>query len=285
MAKFGMVGQILTIWETCASAAAGIAFAGREQKLKSIFLKSVFVTLLFIAITMALVLTVIPLSGGTAGAAAYILPVVCPLLIDLPFAFHNFWQREKLKLAHQELSHAHAQLAAAHRRLSEKASRDEMTGMLNRENFFAALDGSRRKSDRGALLIIDADHFKRINDNFGHLTGDQALLQIASAISRGVRSGDVLGRIGGEEFGAFLVGASQDEAKLVAERIRSEVERLCFQPDEKRQVPLTVSIGGTTCPPEANVSDLMRAADERLYEAKRRGRNLAIFDNGLPQAA
>lgn len=253
--------------------------------MKSIFLKAGFVTLFCIVVTLAIVLTGIPLLGGTIDAAAYVFPVLCSLLIAFPFAFHTFWQRERLKLAHQDLSRAHAQLAAAHRRLSEKASRDEMTGMLNRETFFAALDGSRRKNDRGALLIIDADHFKRINDNFGHLTGDQALLQIASAISRGVRRGDILGRIGGEEFGAFLVGATQEEAKLVAERIRSEVERLCFQPDDERHVPLTVSIGGTTCAPDANVSDLMRAADKRLYEAKRRGRNLAVFDKGVSEAA
>ena len=253
--------------------------------MKSVFLKSGFVTLLSIVITMALVLAIIPLLGGTIDAAAYILPVLCPVLIAFPFSFHTFWQREKLRLAHADLSRAHAQLAAAHRRLSEKASRDEMTGMLNRENFFAALDGSRRKNDRGALLIIDADHFKRINDSFGHLTGDQALLQIAAAITRGVRSGDILGRIGGEEFGAFLVGASEEEAKLVAERIRSEVERLRFQPNDEPAVPLTVSIGGTNCGSEANVSELMRAADLRLYEAKRRGRNRAIFDTGISEAA
>ncbi|MEJ6781881.1 GGDEF domain-containing protein [Aminobacter sp. Piv2-1] len=234
---------------------------------------------------MVIVLSVITLLGGTIDKAAYILPILCPLLIGFPFAFHNFWQREKLRLAHEELTVAHGQLAAAHKRLSEKASRDEMTGMLNRENFFAALDGSRRRSDRGALLIIDADHFKRINDNFGHLTGDQALLMIAGAIRGAVRSGDVLGRIGGEEFAAFLVGASQDEAKLVAERIRAEVELLRFKPEEGRVVPLTVSIGGTNCATDANVSELMRTADKWLYEAKNRGRNLALLDTGIPEAA
>ncbi|TIT45596.1 MAG: GGDEF domain-containing protein, partial [Mesorhizobium sp.] len=180
---------------------------------------------------------------------------------------------------------AHAQLAAAHRRLAEKASRDDMTGMLNRESFFAALDGSRRKSDRGALLIIDADHFKTINDNFGHLTGDDALLLIASAIERGVRSGDVLGRIGGEEFGAFLTGATEQEAKRVAERIRREVELIRFRPVDERTIPLTVSIGGTVCGEDVNVSELMRAADRRLYQAKHAGRNLTILDTDISEAA
>ena len=253
--------------------------------MKSVILKTAAVTLISILGSLALALTIVPALGGTVGAIGWLMCFVCPLFIATPLGFFTFLQGQKLKVAHDDLTRAHAQLAAAHRRLSEKASRDEMTGMLNRENFFAALDGSRRKSDRGALLIIDADHFKQINDSFGHLTGDQALLQIAAAITRGVRSGDILGRIGGEEFGAFLVGASEDEAKLVAERIRSEVERLRFQPNDEPAVSLTVSIGGTKCESEANVSELMRAADKRLYEAKRRGRNQAIFDMGVSEAA
>ena len=128
--------------------------------MKSVFLKSTFVTAVSIVGSLALVLTIVPALGGVTGPLAWLMCVLCPLFIAFPLAFHTFWQSEKLKVAHDELTRAHAQLAAAHRRLSEKASRDEMTGMLNRENFFAALDGSRRKSDRGALLIIDADHFK-----------------------------------------------------------------------------------------------------------------------------
>ncbi|RVC08376.1 GGDEF domain-containing protein, partial [Mesorhizobium sp. M7A.F.Ca.AU.001.01.1.1] len=127
--------------------------------------------------------------------------------------------------------------------------------------------------------------FKTINDNFGHLTGDDALLLIASAIQRGVRSGDVLGRIGGEEFGAFLVGATEQEAKRVAERIRREVELIRFRPVDERTIPLTVSIGGTVCGEEASVSELMRAADRRLYQAKHQGRNLTIIDTGISEAA
>ena len=153
----------------------------------------------------------------------------------------HFQHRLRFAYRHFPLTeiHPHAQLAAAHRRLEEKAARDDMTGMLNRESFFATLDGSRRESDRGALLIVDADHFKSINDRYGHLTGDDALLLIAAAIRRGVRSGDVLGRIGGEEFGAFLVGANESEASRIAERIRREVELIRFRPVDERTVPLT----------------------------------------------
>lgn len=250
-----------------------------------IFLKSTAVAFSSLLASLLITITLVPALGGVVDGNAWLMLTICPLAIAWPASAYTFWQSEKLKRAHRDLARSHAALAAAHRRLEEKASRDPMTGMLNRENFFAALDRSRRRTDRGALLIIDADHFKRINDNFGHLTGDKALLDIAAAITRAVRAGDVLGRIGGEEFAAFLVGASDQEAVSVAERVRREVELIRFQPEDERVVPLTVSIGGTQCVQDANVSELMRAADKRLYEAKNRGRNLAIFDDGIPAAA
>jgi diguanylate cyclase (GGDEF)-like protein len=250
-----------------------------------IFLKSTAVPFSSLAASLLLAILVVPALGGVVDGNAWLMLTICPLAIAWPASAYTFWQGEKLKNAHRDLARAHAQLAATHRRLEEKASRDTMTGMLNRETFFAALEGSRHKSERGALLIIDADHFKKINDSFGHLTGDTALLEIAAAISRAVRAGDVLGRIGGEEFAAFLVGANEKEAIRVSERIRREVELIRFKPMDERIVPLTVSIGGTTCAFDANVSELMRAADKRLYEAKSRGRNLAIFDEGVSAAA
>ena len=243
-----------------------------------IFLKSMAVAFSSLAASVLLALIIVPAIGGSIDGNAWLMLTICPLAIAWPASAFTFWQGEKLKRAHGDLARAHAELADAHAKLEEKSRRDPMTGMLNRETFFAALDRSRRKSDRGALLIIDADHFKKINDSFGHLTGDKALLEIAAAISRAVRSGDILGRIGGEEFAAFLMGASDQEAIRVAERVRHEVELIRFQPMDERVVPLTVSIGGTLCKIDANVSELMRAADKHLYEAKNRGRNLAIFD-------
>ncbi len=253
--------------------------------MSQIFLKSTLVAISSLVASLVLAISVVTALGGVIQGNAWLMLTICPLMVSWPASALSFWQSERLKAAHRDLARTHAQLAAAHRRLADKASRDDMTGMLNRETFFAALDGSRRKADRGALLIIDADHFKKINDNFGHLTGDAALLEIAAAISRAIRGGDILGRIGGEEFGAFLVGASDQEAERVAERIRLEVELIRFRPQDERTVPLTVSIGGTPCAPDANVSELMRAADKRLYEAKNRGRNLAIFAGDIAEAA
>ena len=250
-----------------------------------IFLKSAAIAFASVAASLLLTLIIVPAMGFSVNRTIWLTSTVCPLALAWIAGAYTFWHSDKLKNAHRDLARAHAQLAAAHRRLAEKASRDDMTGMLNRESFFAALDGSRRKSDRGALLIIDADHFKAINDSYGHLTGDEALLLIASAIERGVRGGDVLGRIGGEEFGAFLIGATEQEAKRVAERIRREVELIRFRPVDERTVPLTVSIGGTVCGEDSNVSELMRAADQRLYQAKHRGRNLTILDKDVSEAA
>jgi diguanylate cyclase (GGDEF)-like protein len=277
--------QILAIAERSPSALAGTEAVLWESAMNRLFLKSAAVACASVAVSLLLTLIIMPALGVPLSRAIWLTCTVFPLILAWVASATTFWQTDRLKSAHRELARAHAQLATAHRRLSEKASRDDMTGMLNRESFFAVLDGSRRKSDRGALLIIDADHFKIINDSYGHLTGDEALLQIASAIERGVRSGDVLGRIGGEEFAAFLVGATAQEAKRVAERVRREVELIRFRPVDERTVPLTVSIGGTTCGEGVNVSELMRAADRRLYEAKHRGRNLSILDRDVSEAA
>ncbi len=246
--------------------------------MKNVIKKAMLVALGSAGASASMTAVALPLLGGSFSGNAVLLSILCPIVIAFPASAYTTWQADRLRTAHGALARAHAELSAAHRRLAEKARRDDMTGMLNREAFFGTLDGSRRKTDRGALLIIDADHFKRINDTHGHLVGDQALLKIAAAISRAVRTGDILGRIGGEEFGAFLVGATDQEATHVAERIRREVEAIRFRPDGSATLPLTVSIGGTGCGPDSSVSELMRAADKRLYEAKQGGRNLSVFE-------
>jgi diguanylate cyclase (GGDEF)-like protein len=252
--------------------------------MNSIALRSGCVALCSALASFVIVWVVLSARGGTMDGNALLMSLLCPILIAWPASAHTLSQHDRLKAAHRELARTHAQLAAAHRRLAEKASRDEMTGMLKREAFFGTLDASRRRTDRGALLIIDADHFKKINDTHGHLAGDEALLAICAAIRRGVRESDVLGRIGGEEFGALLVGATAADALRVAERIRTEVEALRFCPTDGDVIPLTVSIGGILCSRDASVSELMRAADKRLYEAKNRGRNRAVTEP-MPAAA
>ncbi len=150
--------------------------------------------------------------------------IVCPLLIAWPASAYTFWQSDRLKAAHRDLARAHAQLAAAHRRLADKARRDDMTGMLNRESFFAALEHSRRRSDRGALLIIDADHFKAINDSYGHLTGDEALLLIAAAIKDACAPATFSGASAARSSARSWSAPASRRRASWPERIRGEVE-------------------------------------------------------------
>lgn len=243
--------------------------------MRRIFIKATLATLFSIAGSLLAAVTVVPAMGGIVDGNAWLMCILCPMLVAFPASSYTFWQSERLRAAHRELSAALSSLAEAHRQLGERARRDGMTGLLNRESFLSELD--QRRLEPGALLFIDVDNFKTINDEHGHLAGDEALLAVCAAVRSGLRDGDVVARIGGEEFAALLIGAGEDEAMLVAERIRSEVEAICFRPDRSAVVPLTVSIGGTPLAAGASVSDHMRAADARLYAAKRSGRNRSVF--------
>ena len=222
----------------------------------------------------SLLITVVVVQGQMDGTA-WLLSTICPLVIAFPSGMFFFWQREKLGNALHELSIVHAELAAMHRQLMHKAKHDNQTGLLNRESLVAALDTVSR-SGLGCLLVIDADRFKDVNDKHGHPVGDLALVEIAAALRRGVRAGDSVGRVGGEEFAVVLPGAGEVEAAAVAERIRKEVERIDFRPGGI-VVPLTVSLGGVAFYCGARSSAVLKIADERLYQAKRQGRNRAVL--------
>ena len=237
------------------------------------------------AASFLLVITLVPAIGGVVEGNAILMTLVCPLVIAFPASLHTLWQKQRLgnalaelMKAHDQLADAHVQLAEAHARLSEKSRHDDMTGLLNRETFFASLKHARRRTDTGVLLIVDADNFKFINDTYGHQEGDVALLLIAEAIAKSVRDGDLVGRIGGEEFAAFLGGLDREEAMIAAERIRLSVEAIKFSPKAGTYLPLSVSIGAARLRPHVGWSDVFREADRRLYEAKRRGRNRVIFE-------
>ncbi len=213
--------------------------------------------------------------------AVLLMPALVAFVVSYAVALRN----KELNEALGNLDSANRQLERAYAMLQTKSSTDSMTGMLNREAFFGALEKFRRKSDSGALLIIDADHFKSINDNFGHLTGDEALILITDAVVKSVRDCDILGRIGGEEFGVYLAGAAIDDVRTVAERIRHAVEKAEFFPRANVKRALTVSIGGAMVTPGATISEIMRQADMRLYQAKNAGRNRVILESYEAEAA
>jgi diguanylate cyclase (GGDEF)-like protein len=260
--------------------------------MQRILFRTAAITLASVIASLAVGALLMPLLGGKLGPVAIWMCILVPLAVAGPSSFWNQLNRKRLAdshhelcKAHERLAIAHADLAEAHSRLAEKARRDDMTGMLNRESFFAALEAARKDVETGTLMIIDADRFKRINDDHGHLTGDDALLAIADAIGLALRKDDLRGRIGGEEFAVFLAGANMAESRRTAERIRLEVERIRFRPKDGPVIPLSVSIGATTHRPGASLSELMREADGRLYQAKRDGRNRVVFEPGITKAA
>ncbi len=170
------------------------------------------------------------------------------------------------------------QLSQANYLLKQANRIDGLTRCLNRTTFtaevsavFAARTAEKSKRTSG-LLIIDADHFKQINDRFGHLSGDHVLVSIATVIRLAVHGGDLVGRLGGEEFGVFLADASPASLLEVAERIRETIAARGGGPDGAN-VPVTVSIGGTCFAYPVQYEDIFRIADEQLYRAKNAGRN------------
>lgn len=180
-----------------------------------------------------------------------------------------------------------ARLRAENNSLFQAATRDGLTRVLNRAAFQSSVEaeigaGRRRHGDAGlfTLLIVDADHFKRINDTLGHPVGDQALVAIAATLQRGVRSEDIVGRIGGEEFGILLKGAGFAEARIVAERLRLAIHALSVGP-RRAPVRLSVSMGGLSFADPAPYDAIYKAADANLYRAKKNGRNRVDLSDGV----
>lgn len=168
--------------------------------------------------------------------------------------------------------------ALANDRLTIFASTDPLTKVLNRSALLAIIE--RRLGGatddgmpaRGALLILDADNFKSINDSYGHDQGDVALKLITGAVKSVLRQSDVVGRIGGEEFLVYLPAATRFTADAVGERLRHAVSVAPFSPNGKPH-KLSVSLGGAVFDRPLPLSDLLRVADQQLYVAKQNGRN------------
>lgn len=158
------------------------------------------------------------------------------------------------------------------------ATTDSLTGAFNRRAFLEIADKAYRLAQRHrrsiALLMIDADHFKNINDTYGHEAGDRALSSLATTALNTLRSTDVFGRFGGEEFMALLPETSLNEAKNMAERLRTAIRRLRVPLDDGRTITVTVSIGVTASSDDSSdLAKLLRDADRALYQAKSEGRD------------
>lgn len=191
-----------------------------------------------------------------------------------------------------------SRMQAYNARLMHQASHDALTGVTNTHAYYAMGDQllalAQRQGRELAVLFIDLDHFKAINDRYGHLAGDQVLKAVARCVQARLRRSDVLGRIGGEEFSVLLPGTDCANAVQIAEDLRLALEGL--QPEvtvsalgqQRQQIPITASIG-IACARSSdgkNFQQIQQQADEAMYEAKRGGRNrVSVFATQAPTAA
>ncbi len=135
---------------------------------------------------------------------------------------------------------------------------------------------------RFALLLADIDHFKRLNDTFGHAAGDAALRHVAGVLEKHLRRGDQVARVGGEEFAVILPGTDENGALLLASRLREAVEAAQIFAEGAR-LSTSASLGSATWPGDGKAADdLQRAADRALYAAKQAGRNKVVAASSMP---
>lgn len=183
--------------------------------------------------------------------------------------------RDTLIRREEELEQARAD----NRRLEELATTDSLTRLLNRRALLDRLSGeverAKRFKSQLSLLMVDLDHFKTVNDRYGHLAGDEVLRQVGDLLARVVRTIDVVARYGGEEFVVALPETSSEGAVVFAERLRERVASQALEVGGDRNFHLTCSVGVATFPSPhvASTEALFARADEALYRAKSGGRN------------
>jgi diguanylate cyclase (GGDEF)-like protein len=218
-----------------------------------------------------------PAGDADAGAA------LLRLLIErVPVVLDADGGVQDLALSLKAFSHARQHVAE----LEHLATSDPLTGVANLRHFHhlasLELDHCRRMGRAFSLLALDIDHFKRVNDGWGHAAGDAALQAFVEACRLALREHDILGRCGGEEFAVALPNTTGDGARTIAERLRRQVERTTVLLPEGNTIRLTVSVGVATLPrpdgpsrsdPRIDVPALMARADEALYRSKAAGRN------------
>ncbi|WP_151733511.1 sensor domain-containing diguanylate cyclase [Paenibacillus tengchongensis] len=189
----------------------------------------------------------------------------------------------RLQQLHAEIEQKQTELLALNAILLELSTTDKLTGLRNRrflqEKLEETLQGCGAAAEPFSLLIVDIDHFKRVNDTFGHPAGDQVLESLASLLRAHCRVQDTVARYGGEEFVLILPGLNAAEAKLAAENLRLTVAQADWEP-----VDITVSIGIATFAGNDSPDSLLKKADDALYRSKENGRNrVTHHSDGRPE--
>lgn len=171
---------------------------------------------------------------------------------------------------------------AAQEKLAYQANFDALTGLANRHHFWTRLQASLRRASlersETAVCLFDVDHFKEINDRYGHAAGDEVLEAIGNIVRAELRTSDIAGRLGGDEFCFVLSGTDENEAARVAERIRDRLCTLAFGMATGSTFSVTATFGVARSDPDTDAKEVMEAADRALYRAKSAGRNRVIVE-------
>jgi diguanylate cyclase len=204
--------------------------------------------------------------------------LVVDVIGDIVRANHNL--QSKLDTAEGKLQEQAAEIEAH----ISRSLTDPLTGLPNRREFNERLEERmaawNRRRDVFSLLLLDVDHFKKLNDRYGHLAGDQVLAAIGRALRGAIRREDAVARYGGEEFAVLLPLTSLEQAVGVAQKIREAVARVVVHCNN-HQITVTVSGGLAMIEPNERVETLIQRADSALYAAKAAGRNCAFLHNGI----
>jgi len=231
----------------------------RFDSKKKVYIAVVITTAL--SVLASVVITGI-LFGGVPDFNSLVPSVVVPLCVAPLVSLWGYSQAHRIEVLN--------------RRLSVLLNHDPLTLVHSRSYFFEAAEND-LSSDTAVALMIDADHFKKINDTYGHPVGDRALKHFSEQISRHCRKSDVVARLGGEEFGVYMPGTDIATGQRIAERIRAAI-RDNLLTEESLEISLSASIGVAQRQAGEKIDDVMQRADAALYQAKADGRNRVRSD-------
>lgn len=250
--------------------------------------------------TMLLIVAVFMMNGRVWGWLSLVVALFSSHMmlsrVDLAPFPSSLWTVWFSSIAAATLGHIYAarfsyffsRMAFYNERLQWLSTHDSLTGTLNAGAFYEQCNRQlalcRRKNLPFAVLFVDLDHFKSVNDHYGHAMGDEVLMSVATVLRTCLRESDLLGRVGGEEFSIFLTDATLDDSGAVAERIRASIEEQQMSLND-RHISVTASIGLTWASrseqPFESIHQIQPLADRAMYEAKRAGRNqVALFGQG-----
>ena len=244
--------------------------------------------MMFPLITMLFVVPVLTRLALSFGTAALVLASSFgfhPSYLHEPFVLNLFGMTFGIALLGTMMGHAFYELLRRNfvqrRELTRLAYTDSLTGVANRARFLALAEREVARAQRYrrplSLLVLDVDHFKRINDSFGHLAGDAALRELGLALAGSVRASDLVGRLGGEEFGVVLPETDVRAATELAERLRTSVHRVMV-PNEGDGAAMSVTIGASELATQTEgLRELLIRADRALYQGKRDGRDRVVI--------